>query len=129
LRIETYFRQIHKKIESCPVVRLVSIAEEKRGTYEGYIYGDLTFLDDSTLRFREYVDVEDQTDRLMYSYHYTDAEDKLIFRYDNTGHHRKLKLATYPHHKHERYQDNILPSPAPVLAKVLDEIQACVVLP
>jgi len=77
----------------------------------------------------EYVDVEDQTDRLMYSYHYTDAEDKLIFRYDNTGHHRKLKLATYPHHKHERYQDNILPSPAPVLAKVLDEIQACVVLP
>ena len=129
MRIETYFRQIHKEIEACPVVRLVSIAEEKRGTHEGYIYGDLTFLDDSTLQFREYADVEDQIDRLMYSYHYTDAEGKLIFRYDNTGHHRKLKLTTYPHHKHEGNQDSVLPSSAPVLATVLDEIQARAVLP
>lgn len=129
MRIELYFRQIHREIESCPVIRLMNVAEEKRGTYEGYIYGELTFLDDSILLFREYVDVEDQTDRLMYSYHYTDTEGKLIFRYDNTGHHRKLKLTTYPHHKHEGSQDNVLSSSAPVLAAVLDEIQARVVLP
>jgi hypothetical protein len=129
LRIELYFRQIHREIESCPVIRLVNIAEEKRGTYEGYIYGELTFLDDSILQFREYVDVEDQADRLMYSYHYTDTDDNLIFRYDNTGHHRKLKLTTYPHHKHEGSQNNLLSSSAPILAMVLDEIQARVVLP
>jgi hypothetical protein len=107
----------------------LNIAEEKRGTYEGYIYGELTFLDDSILKFREYVDVEDQADRLMYSYHYTDADGNLILRYDNTGHHRKLKLKTYPHHKHEGSQDNVLPSSAPVLAMVLNEIQAHVALP
>ncbi len=129
MRIESYFQQIHKEIESRPIVRLVNIAEEKRGTYEGYIQGDLTFLDDSVLHFREYVDVEEQVDRLMYVYHYADAKGKLIFRYDNTGHHRKLKLTTYPHHKHEGGQDNVLPSPAPDLAKVLEEVQSRVVLP
>ncbi|MEW5941569.1 MAG: DUF6516 family protein [Chloroflexota bacterium] len=129
MRIEEYFLQIRKEIEANPVVRLVTITEEKRGTYEGFLEGELTFLDKTTLHFREYVDVEDRSDRLMYSYHYTAEDGRLIFRYDNTGHHRKLKLSTYPHHKHDGDEERVVVSPAPTLVNVLDEIQGLVKLP
>jgi hypothetical protein len=55
--------------------------------------------------------------------HRMDASSRLIFRYDNTKHHRKLNLPTYPDHKHESSEDNILPSPAPMLADILKEIE------
>jgi hypothetical protein len=53
----------------------------------------------------------------------------LIFRYDNTGHHKKLGLPTYPHHKHEGSEENVIASSAPTLADVLQEIELLVELP
>jgi len=51
-----------------------------------------------------------------------------VFRYDNTGHHKKLNLPTYPHHKHEGDENNVVASPAPDLVAVLIEIEALVQL-
>ena len=59
----------------------------------------------------------------MYSYQYMDASNNLIFRYDNTTHHKKLDLPNYPHHKHDGSQDNIISSDAPMLVDVLQEIE------
>ncbi|WP_263983390.1 toxin-antitoxin system TumE family protein [Nostoc flagelliforme] len=50
------------------------------------------------LHLREFVYVEISPDRKMYSYQYMNSENNLIFRYDNTEHHRKLNLTTFPHH-------------------------------
>ena len=47
----------------------------------------------------------------------------LVFRYDNTGQHKKIKLSTYPHHKHEGCDNNVVPSAAKDLANVLKEIE------
>jgi hypothetical protein len=129
LRIETYFQQIQETIQSCPVVQLSDISYNKRGSYEGFIRGELYFVDESRLHLREFVDVEITTDRLMYAYQYVNASNRLIFRYDNTGHHRKLGLHTYPHHKHDGSEDNVVPSPAPDLIQVLKEIESLVKLP
>ncbi|MBD2577174.1 DUF6516 family protein [Oscillatoria sp. FACHB-1406] len=52
-----------------------------------------------------------------------DSENNLIFRYDNTEHHRKLNLPTFPHHKHDRSEDNVIGSDAPFLIDVLKEIE------
>ena len=82
----------------------------RNGTHEGFIRGKLQFLDESNLYWREFVDVELTIDRLMYVYQYMDSSDKLVFRYDNSGHHRKLNLSTYPLHKHEGSEDNIVSS-------------------
>ena len=101
MRIEAYFRQIEKTIEECLVIQLSNVTYEKRGTHEGFIRGELHFVDSSTLHLREFVDVEITEDRLMYVYQYMERSDKMVFRYDNTGHHKKLGLSTYPHHKHE----------------------------
>jgi hypothetical protein len=60
---------------------------------------------------------------------YITASKKLVFRYDNTGHHKKLRLPTYPHHKHQGYEDNVILSTAPDLASVFDEIDSLVQLP
>ncbi len=51
-----------------------------------------------------------------------DALKNLIFRYDNVDHHKKLNLPSYPHHKHDNSEDNVISSNAPMLAKVLNEI-------
>ncbi|MEA3375636.1 MAG: DUF6516 family protein [Chloroflexota bacterium] len=55
-----------------------------------------------------------------------DAAQHLIFRYDNTGHHRKLDLSTYPDHKHDGGEETVVPSPGPRLPDVLTEIEALI---
>ena len=65
----------------------------------------------------------------MYAYQYIDSSRKLIFRYDNTGHHKKLGLPTYPHHKHDGSEDNVITSVVPDLSFVLKEIESLVQLP
>ncbi len=129
MRIEAYFRQIEKIIEACPVIQLSNVTYEKRGTHEGFIRGELYFVDGSTLHLREFVDVEITEDRLMYAYQFNDSSKNMVFRYDNTGHHKKLGLSTYPHHKHNGGENNVIPSVAPDLAIVLQEIELLVQLP
>lgn len=129
MRIEIYFRQIEEIIESCPVIQLSSITYERRGTHEGFIRGELLFIDGSALHLREFVDVEIMEDRVMYAYQFIGSSQELIFRYDNTGHHKKLGLSTYPHHKHAGDEGRVILSTAPNLATVLEEIESLVQLP
>jgi len=129
LRIEAYFRQIEKTIETCAVIQLSNVTYEKRGTHEGFIQGELNLVDGSTLHVREFVDVEITVDRLMYTYQFIDSSKNMVFRYDNTGHHKKLRLSTYPHHKHDGDENNVIPSAAPDLTAVLQEIELLVQLP
>jgi len=129
LRIEIYFRQIEKIIEACPIIQLSNVTYEKRGTHEGFIRGELCFVDGSVFYLREFVDVEITIDRLMYAYQFIDPSQKLVFRYDNTGHHKKLGLSTYPHHKHNGLETRVIPSAAPNLTTVLQEVELVVPLP
>jgi hypothetical protein len=128
LKIEQYFFQIQKTVESSPIIRLSSVSYEKRGTHEGIIRGRFQFLDDTILEWREYVDVENEIDHLMYVYQYMDPFNKLLFRYDNTGHHKRLDLVTYPHHKHEGRDDNVVASEPKNLEEILQEIESFVVI-
>ena len=121
--IEDYFQQIQLLIESSEIVKIFNIESEKRGIYEGLIRGKIDFQDNSLLHLREFVYVEISIDRKMYSYQYMDSENKLIFRYDNTEHHRKLNLPTFPHHKHDGSEDNVIKSDAPFLNEVLNEVK------
>jgi len=129
LRIETYFADVRKTIELSPIVRLSNVSYEKRGTHEGIIRGRVQFADNTVLEWREYVDVETNVDRLMYVYQYMNASRELIFRYVNTGHHRKSALPTFPHHKHVSHDDKVVSSDPVDLVGVLREIEAIVELP
>jgi len=128
LLIEKYFRLLQKTVDSYAIVQSFDVNFDKRGTYEGFIRGEIYFVDGSVLHLREFIDVELTIDRLMYVYHYLDSSNMLVFRYDDTGHHKELNLSTFPHHKHDGSEDNIISSPVPDLKTVLDEIEATIKL-
>ncbi|MEK7277790.1 MAG: DUF6516 family protein [Chloroflexota bacterium] len=65
---------------------LVNLEIDQRSTVRCYIKGRLRFENDSELHFREFVDLTQPEPRLMYAYHYQDANKALVFRYDNAAH-------------------------------------------
>lgn len=129
MRIEGYFQQVQQIIAACGVVQSSAITFDKRSTHTGFIHGEIHFVDGSILHLREFVDVEFSLDRLMYVYQFMNSSKDLVFRYDNSGHHKKLNLPTYPHHKHDGSESNVVASAAPDLAAVLNEIEQQVQLP
>jgi len=123
LLIEDYFQRTKILIESSEIVKTFNIEIDKRGMYEGLIRGKIDFKDNTLLHFREFIYVEIDLDRKMYSYQYMNSQNKLIFRYDNARHHQKLNLSTFPHHKHDGSENNVVESDAPFLAEILNEIE------
>ena len=126
--IEDCFQATRDTIESCRAVHSSSVTYDKRTSYVGFIRGTILLLDGSTLHFREFVDVETAVERYTYAYQYQRG-DELVFRYDNTEHHRKLKLPTFPHHKHDGSETNVIAAQAPTLAAVLEEIENLLNIP
>lgn len=121
---EAYLQQLHGLIVTCEVVQHFQIIPSQRSDFEGMIRGEIKFLDNSVLYWREFVDVELTIDRDMYSYQYMTASKNLIFRYDNTRHHKKLNLPNFPHHKHDGSEDNVISSNAPSFIEILQEIES-----
>lgn len=127
--IETYFQHVREILDACSVVQSSNVSYDKRSTHEGFLRGEIYFVDGSLLHLREFVDVEIAIDRLAYVFQYMDSSRKLVFRYDNTGHHKRRGLSSYPHHKHEGTEENVVPSSAPDLTAVLDEVEMLTQLP
>ena len=73
MRIEAYFQRLRDLVDACPVVQSSSITYDKRSTQEGFIRGEIYFVDASVLHLREFVDVETTVERLLYVYQYMDA--------------------------------------------------------
>jgi hypothetical protein len=96
---------------------LLNIQIDQRSAVRGYISGSLQFHGGSELHFREFVDLSLPEPRLMYAYHFQDAEKALIVRYDNAVH---RPLLTQAEHKHT--PSGVQVAPAPTLAQVVDEI-------
>lgn len=94
-----------------------SFSTDVRSNYIGLIQGFLEFFDGSRLFFKEYVDLQDSSEKLSYSFHYQDRENYLIFRYDNAKHKPDLG---YADHKHA--DNTIIPSTIPDIEEVIVEI-------
>lgn len=120
--LDEYFRQIKTLVDRSPIIQESFLVYEARNRDRGFIRGEILLIDRSILSVREFVKTTSIVDREMYTYQYMTADKELIFRYDNTGHHRKLNLPTFPHHKHDRSETNVLASNAPELAEILQEI-------
>ncbi len=119
--IRRYFDLIASQLDNSPIARQWTMDPERRGRMQGYLRADVLLTDGSRLHFREYIDVAQGVQRITYAYQYMTDDRRLIFRYDNTEHHPQI--ATYPHHKHEGSEENVIPSFAPTLAAVLAEIE------
>ena len=87
------------------------------------VRGTLYFPDGSVLHLREYVKAQKTIERYMYVYQYQDREGVLVFRYDNSPHFPDLP--TFPHHKHDGSESNVIKSTQPQFKRVLEEIHPC----
>jgi uncharacterized protein DUF6516 len=119
--IQTYFTQIKRIIEQYAATSFVLEAQmhfDLRPGSQGYLTGTLIFADNSTLHFSEYLDQTGEgVDKLMYTYHYQDAGNQLIFRCDNALHKPAL-----PSVAHKHLPTQIVATRAPTLDEVLAEI-------
>jgi glycogen debranching enzyme len=122
LLIDNYFENIRNILTTFPLINKFELETEKRSETLGFIRGNAYFNDGSLLHIREFVDTEISINIGKYTYQYMSKEGDLIFRYDNAPHHQKLNLSTFPHHKHDRREDNIVTSEAPSLENVCQEI-------
>jgi len=119
--IERYFQSILDLLDSLPFVASSSVNLEKRGDLAGFIRGEVEFKNGSSLLFfRELLDLRQPLQKVMYAYHYQANDGKLIFRYDNTAHHKAVP--TFPNHKHLEHGD-VTSSESPSLEQVLREIE------
>ncbi len=121
--IEEYFQSLLDLIASLPFVESQDINLEKRGELVGFIRGEVGLNDGSTLFFRELIDLRLPLQKVMYAYHYQRADGSIVFRYDNTAHHRHI--STFPNHKH--LPDGSIESSAiPALEQVMREIESLI---
>lgn len=119
--IEQYFQSMLDLLASLPFVESSNVNLEKRGDLAGFIRGEVEFRDGSSLLFfRELIDLRSPLQKVMYAYHYQKSDGTLIFRYDNTAHHRSAP--TFPHHKHLE-SGNVTDADAPSMEQVLREIE------
>ena len=119
--IEQYFQSMLDLLASLPFVESSNVNLEKRGDLAGFIRDEVEFRDGSSLLFfRELIDLRLPLQKVMYAYHYQKVDGKLIFRYDNTAHHRSI--STSPIHKHLMSGD-VASSEVPSLEQVLREIE------
>jgi hypothetical protein len=105
------------KVVATGEIVATTLQVDQRSAVRGFIAGSLQFYDGSVLHFREFVDTSQTEQKLMYAYHYQDANNNLIFRYDNASHRPAF---SQPEHKHTR--SAVEASAVPTLSEVLDQI-------
>ncbi len=116
--IETYFAEIEATIHTFPYTDSYLLKKKRYNKTFGYIGGTITFENNYCLNFMEAKQL-DPTIKAKYRYQYMDEDDKMIFRYDNSSHHKHLP--NFPHHKHLA-SDKIIVSTEPELHDILLEI-------
>jgi hypothetical protein len=83
------------------------------------LYAVVRFYDGSQLQIVEKLIVEAYALlKTRYAYHYQQADDTLVFRYDNAPHHPEVP--THPHHKH--IGEEVVATQPPDISEVLREI-------
>ena len=121
MKIADYFETIKERLLIVSFVADFKISKLVDRSKNGHIRARVTFTDDSQLEFSEFVEqnAEDEIRVVTYSYHWSDKNDRLIRRWDNTPHFPKLK--NFPHHVHVKEDDVISGKPIDIFG-VLDEI-------
>lgn len=117
-----YLESLNESIATNPVVTSYQITRQRTSKVDAYIRIIITLIDDSRLEMMEYIRSESEGESVIerYSYHWMDAGNSLITRWDNAEHYPNLP--DFPHHLHDGDEKNVLPGESMSLQKVLDAI-------
>ena len=109
MTIEAYLEAIKTRLVTDPMVTRFDVIRERSTLIDRYLRTQLELIDDSKLEFSEYMQ-RSPTGKIAvitYSYHWTDAANQLITRWDNTPHFPNLP--GFPDHMHDRATEKVRP--------------------
>ncbi len=117
-RIGKYVDSVVRFLKLHPMIKDVAVERRIVTRNRGYIRATVTFVNDSQLRIREFIN--GRLRKIDYAYHYQGSDGKLVFRYGNTPYH--ANVSTFPHHKHVSNQTKPKPTPEKTVIDVVNEI-------
>lgn len=121
MKIAEYFEAIKERLFVAPFVTGFKVLKQVDRSRNGYFRAQAEFLDESQLEFSEFVEetANEEIELVTYSHHWSDKNNRLIRRWDNTPHFPNLK--NFPHHVHTG-GDEVIPGKPTNVFGVLDEI-------
>ena len=97
--INQYIDTIEARLVESPTITSYQILKKEIAPSEGKFRIKLDLSDGGSVELFEYVSVVDKKIKLLkYSFHWQNAEGKLLSRWDNAPHHQELRNS--PHHVH-----------------------------
>ena len=113
-----YLERVERAVLQCVEARAERYVEEVITSEQATLRIRLRFGTGHLLEIGEAIVIEDDSMIFLdYHYHYQDKDNRMIFRYDGTPHHRHIP--TFPHHKH--LPDSIVESDKPDIEQVIEE--------
>jgi hypothetical protein len=122
MTIEAYLVSVKERFVSDPIVTSFHLIRERSTLVDGHLRVRLTLADGSQLEFSEYMQRSPAggITVITYSYHWADAANQLIRRWDNTPHFPDLP--GFPDHIHDGATGEVMPGQPMSIFAVLNAI-------
>jgi Family of unknown function (DUF6516) len=122
MTIDAYLEAMKERFVTDPLVTQFQVIRERSTLMDGYLRARLTLADGSQLELSEYMQRSSAGEIavITYSYHWADAHNQLITRWDNTPHFPDLP--GFPDHIHDGATGQVTPGQPMSIFTVLDEI-------
>jgi Family of unknown function (DUF6516) len=124
MTIEAYLDSVKERFVTDPIVTSFHVIRERSTLVDGHLRVRLTLADGSQLEFSEYMQRSPAGEIavITYSYHWADADNQLITRWDNTPHFPDL--LGFPDHIHDGATGQVMTVQPMNIFAVLDAIAA-----
>ena len=122
MTIEAYLAEMKERFVNDPLVVQFLVIRERSTLVDGHIRAWLELSDSSQLEFSEYMQrsSEGEIAVITYSYHWSNADNELIKRWDNAPHYPNLP--GFPDHIHDGETGEVTSGQPMSIAAVLAEI-------
>jgi hypothetical protein len=122
MTIEAYLVSVKERFVTDPIVTSFHLIRERSTLLDGHLRIRLTLVDGNQLEFSEYMQRSPtgEITVITYSYHWADASNQLIRRWDNTPHFPELP--GFPDHIHDGATGEVTPGQPMSIFAVLNAI-------
>jgi Family of unknown function (DUF6516) len=122
MTIDAYLEAMKERFVTDPLVTQFQVIRERSTLMDGYLRARLALADGSQLELSEYMQRSSAGEIVVitYSYHWANANNQLITRWDNTPHFPDLP--GFPDHIHDGATGQVTPGQPMSIFTVLDAI-------
>lgn len=121
--IQAYLEDILERLSVSPVITSFQVLRHRTTNEEGHLRVKCKLLNDDIIEMNEYVEIKgEKIEVVTYSFHWQKDTAKLVKRWDNVAHHRKIE--SFPDHVHIETDRNVQESEPMNFEKVIKILEA-----